>query len=358
MSTRTLAAACLGLILLGSPAAAVMPPASSDTSELPVVAVARSDAATAQNVIPNTRYEFAVHGVHRYDGGTVAYWSVRGAPTYDGDEVSDPRKFHWRRGDFANSGYGVSEVSLAAPERGELYTTLLHQDSGECLCTDALDLDQNTEEWQTVYASFSELPAEVDEVSIHLDGYGTVAHGVPVTDGLPEPQVEAGTVPAGEGWPAAPEPSEIEETSKTRTGGPVWVLFEPGGSVDGDWSTTKSGQERSIDISADVLFEFDKAEITGKASKALDEVAAKVKEAGVSEATVVGHTDSESDEAYNQELSEKRAKAVEKELTERLPGITLSVEGRGESEPIASNESEEGRALNRRVSVQFTGGDQ
>ncbi len=359
-----LAAACLGLALVGTPGlVAVTGPdahaAETTGGELPVVAVARSDAGAGQNVVPNGRYEFAVHGVFRYDGGTAAYWSVRSLPAYGSDDLSDPQRFHWRRGNFENSGFGVSEVSLAVQDRGELYTTLVADEgTGECLCTNARELDPKAaDQWQTVYATFVELPAEVTSVSMHLDGYGTVVHDVPVTDGLPEPQVEGDTVLAGEGWPQAPDAAAVQQAADHRTGGPVWGLFEPSGAVDGSWSATRSGEEESIDIAADVLFEFDKAEITSKASAALDDVAAKVKEAGVGAATVVGHTDSQSDEAYNQKLSERRAEAVAEELTKRLPGVQLTVEGRGETEPVASNDSEEGRALNRRVSVTFTGGE-
>ena len=55
--------------------------------------------------------------------------------------------------------------------------------------------------------------------------------------------------------------------------------------------------------------------------------------------------------------AEKRAQAVAAELRKRLPGVELTVEGRGESEPVASNETEAGRALNRRVAVTFVGGE-
>lgn len=224
--------ACLGLALVLAPAVATAEPASTTDvetvgGEVPVVGVARSDAASGQNTIPNGRYEFAVHGVHRYDGGTVAYWSVRSAPAYGQDELSDPRHFHWRRGGFGNSGYGVSEVTLAAKDRGELYTTLLHETGSECLCTDVLVLDRGPEargQWQTVYATFGELPDDVEEVSIHLDGYGTVVHAVPVTDGLPEPQVDAETVLVGETQHALL--ASGEEFPDALTAGPVAAKYE------------------------------------------------------------------------------------------------------------------------------------
>lgn len=72
-------------------------------------------------------------------------------------------------------------------------------------------------------------------------------------------------------------------------------------------------------------------------------------------ATIVGHTDSRDSDAHNQTLSERRAEAVEAALADRLPGVEFTVEGRGETEPIASNSTEEGRALNRRVTITMEG---
>lgn len=340
----------------GSPAAQAAG-AERVAADLPVVAVARSDAATGQSVTPNSRYEFAVHGVHRYDGGTAAYFSVRSLPAHGTDELSDPRDVHWRRGNFGNVGYGISEASIAVPDRGELYTTLLSDEgAGDCLCTNARELDPDlASEWQTVYLTTDPLPADVGQVSLHLDGYGTVVHGVPVSDGLPQPQVDAGTVPAGEGWPAAPDAATVTTASKARTGGPVWQLLEPSGAVDDSWSATRSGDRQTIDIAADVLFETDEDEITGEADAALDQVAARVEAAGATQAEVVGHTDSEGADDYNDDLSQRRAQAVADELTERLPDVELTVEGRGESEPVASDDTEAGRASNRRVSVVSSG---
>ncbi|MFC5042328.1 OmpA family protein [Ornithinimicrobium kibberense] len=104
-----------------------------------------------------------------------------------------------------------------------------------------------------------------------------------------------------------------------------------------------------------MLFAFDKFEVTTKADKVLDHIAEEIGDAQVSSATIVGHTDGQGTEAYNQTLSEKRARSVEAELSARLPEVSFTVEGRGWHEPIASNKTDEGRALNRRVTITLEG---
>ena len=67
---------------------------------------------------------------------------------------------------------------------------------------------------------------------------------------------------------------------------------------------------------------------------------------------IEGHTSSEGSETYNQSLSERRANSVRDALIERgIPAESLSAAGIGEGRPIATNEDENGRSLNRRVEV-------
>ncbi len=67
---------------------------------------------------------------------------------------------------------------------------------------------------------------------------------------------------------------------------------------------------------------------------------------------VIGHTDSKGSDAYNQALSERRASSVAAYLlSQGLAPNKLTSEGRGESEPVADNASDEGRAENRRVEL-------
>jgi outer membrane protein OmpA-like peptidoglycan-associated protein len=100
-----------------------------------------------------------------------------------------------------------------------------------------------------------------------------------------------------------------------------------------------------------VNFDFDKANIRPDAAVILDEAVHLLGSSGPS-VSVEGHTDAIGTDAYNQGLSERRANSVKKYLVEHgVDGSRLSTVGYGESRPIASNETREGRALNRRVEL-------
>lgn len=112
----------------------------------------------------------------------------------------------------------------------------------------------------------------------------------------------------------------------------------------------------SVVVDSDVLFDVDSAVIGPGADEALDAVVAQLALAADGELVVVGHTDDQGEEAANQELSERRARAVADRLAEiaDLGRFDVRVEGRGESEPLTTEATEEARALNRRVTVEFT----
>lgn len=101
-----------------------------------------------------------------------------------------------------------------------------------------------------------------------------------------------------------------------------------------------------------VLFDFDKSDLTAEARSQLDGLMGKLSQADVVSIRVVGHTDSVGTDAYNQRLSERRASSVvEYLLTQGLAPGKLTSEGKGESEPVADNATDEGRAQNRRVEL-------
>jgi outer membrane protein OmpA-like peptidoglycan-associated protein len=102
----------------------------------------------------------------------------------------------------------------------------------------------------------------------------------------------------------------------------------------------------------DVLFEFDSARLTSGAERTAREIAAVIGRESGRAIAIEGHTDSLGTAAYNDRLSEARAHAVADRLT--LNGVSrgrLKVRGYGESRPVATNETREGRQRNRRVEV-------
>ncbi len=102
----------------------------------------------------------------------------------------------------------------------------------------------------------------------------------------------------------------------------------------------------------DVLFAFDSAELTPAAKDQLAAVANRLTGANLVSAKVIGHTDSVGSDPYNQGLSERRARSVADFLASQgVPASKLTTEGMGESQPVADNETDAGRAQNRRVEI-------
>jgi OOP family OmpA-OmpF porin len=103
-----------------------------------------------------------------------------------------------------------------------------------------------------------------------------------------------------------------------------------------------------------VNFDFDRAEIRPASRPILDQAAERLRKCGGEQLRVEGHTDSIGADAYNQDLSERRARAVRDYLVSKgVTGSRISSAGFGESKPISTNDTPEGRFLNRRVEVRF-----
>ena len=125
----------------------------------------------------------------------------------------------------------------------------------------------------------------------------------------------------------------------------------PGATVE------RVGEGIQVTFASGLLFDFDSDVVKGDARDNLDQLATSLAKYDDSELMIVGHTDAQGTEAYNQDLSERRAYAAQRYLASR--GVTRPIRtlGRGELEPVASNESDSGRAKNRRVEVAIYAGD-
>jgi len=112
------------------------------------------------------------------------------------------------------------------------------------------------------------------------------------------------------------------------------------------------GEGIVVTFDSGILFGFDSAELSPEARENLRNLAASLEKHGDTEVLLVGHTDGVGSDTYNQALSERRAKAAADFLVAQgLAANRVRATGRGLSEPIASNETDEGRQENRRVEV-------
>lgn len=100
-----------------------------------------------------------------------------------------------------------------------------------------------------------------------------------------------------------------------------------------------------------VHFAFDSAQLTSEAKSILNQAASAMKSNPSSSFTVEGHTDSTGSDSYNRDLSQRRAQAVANYLSSQGVSGRINAVGKGESSPVASNDTSSGRAKNRRVEV-------
>jgi outer membrane protein OmpA-like peptidoglycan-associated protein len=112
------------------------------------------------------------------------------------------------------------------------------------------------------------------------------------------------------------------------------------------------GEGIQVTFDSGLLYDFDSDVVKTGAQTNLRELARSLEKYPDSEVLIVGHTDQVGSATYNQDLSERRASAAARYLVSQgLDGSRIGTRGLGETEPIASNETEAGRAANRRVEV-------
>lgn len=115
---------------------------------------------------------------------------------------------------------------------------------------------------------------------------------------------------------------------------------------------TNNGQYLVVNMPQDVLFATDSAALRPDLTRDINAVAGSLLRYPNSRIEVIGHTDDTGSNAYNQDLSQRRAVSVSNILRNNgVPGSRLAAYGRGEDAPIASNATPEGRAQNRRVEI-------
>lgn len=230
---------------------------------------------------------------------------------------------------------------------------------GDCLCSTVSGRHEaESQQPDGVELFWIDFPApESGEARVLLGEYAAPTAAVPVTQDQPFDN-PAADVAAFDGDPTA----SYGDPSARRTVTPLGTTVR---SVTGS-SLSEGDGGAQLSVTSDVLFDVDSSEISDDGQKVLTSAADTLRDtAAGQEVTVVGHTDDQGEEAYNQTLSEKRAEAVRKVLEEELDGddVTLATEGRGETEPLVPNTDaagdpiEDNRRQNRRVSFEYAPAD-
>lgn len=112
------------------------------------------------------------------------------------------------------------------------------------------------------------------------------------------------------------------------------------------------GEGIRVTFDSGILFGFDSSELQTNARDNLRDLSDSLKEFPNTEVLIVGHTDSTGSDMYNQGLSERRSDSAAAFLVQQgIPRARITSEGRGETEPVASNNDDVGQQLNRRVEV-------
>ena len=114
----------------------------------------------------------------------------------------------------------------------------------------------------------------------------------------------------------------------------------------------REGEGIIVKFDSGILFDVDQAALKTAARSNIESLATSLKNNPQTNILIVGHTDATGTDAYNYKLSERRAASVRSyALSQGIASSRLTTEGRGETEPIAENTSDSGKAQNRRVEI-------
>jgi outer membrane protein OmpA-like peptidoglycan-associated protein len=121
-----------------------------------------------------------------------------------------------------------------------------------------------------------------------------------------------------------------------------------------DVEVIRQGDDLLLNIPSGINFAYNSAAVQPQFQRTLDQVAGVLGEYNRTYVDVYGHTDSTGSDVYNQGLSERRAQAVANYLSGHgVESARVGTQGFGETQPVETNETEEGRAANRRVEIKI-----
>jgi len=149
----------------------------------------------------------------------------------------------------------------------------------------------------------------------------------------------------------APAPAPYVDTSPLTGEEPA-----PAAAAGAAPAAAPAPASEKITFEADTFFDFDKSVLKPAGKSKLSDLASKLQGIDIEVVVATGHTDSVGTDAYNIKLSLRRANAVKAFLVSKgIPADRVFTAGKGETTPVASNKTREGRAQNRRVEVEVVG---
>lgn len=251
--------------------------------------------------------------------------------------------------------YDEHAGTIIEPLQSEETDAGTYERRSDCLCSTVSSRNEvETQQPDEVELFWLDFPApESGEVRVMLGEYAAPTDDVPVTEGQPfdNPAPDTATF---DGEP----PGSYGDDAARRTVTPLSTTVR---SVSGS-NLSSGGNGPELSVTSDVLFDVDSSEISDAGETVLEDAAETLRDTAAGQKVlIVGHTDDQGEEAYNQTLSEERADAVEEVLADELEGdvVSLSTEGRGETEPLAPNVDgagnpiDDNRKKNRRVSFEY-----
>ena len=177
---------------------------------------------------------------------------------------------------------------------------------------------------------------------------------------VPAPKANA-TEPAPAPAPASPAPAAASAEEPVPVPVPVPVPAPAPAPSPASASApvpvvAAAPTSEKVTFEADTFFDFDKFALKPAGKAKLEDLVSKLIGTDIEVVVATGHTDSVGSDAYNQKLSMRRANAVKAFLVSKgIPADRIFTEGKGESKPVASNKTSDGRAKNRRVDVEVVG---
>lgn len=303
----------------------------------------------------------ALNAVRRVGDVTVVYFSTAADPTAKVDSSLSYFVGVNPQGHFGGGTSLLGSGAVLDVKNRKMYRPLTK--GTRCIGCSANDWYNESPGWTKAgqaragWFSVPALPEGLDRVDVAVADQ--IFQDVPAGDGplvpeIPRPK-HGGKLALGTGWPTI-DPNVIKESDNKDS--QIVDLTATISELDDSRRERTDATTRNVDLDASVLFGKD-SDVVRPAGKAL--VTKVGKELAARKVTgtvkVTGYTDNLGSEAHGLDLSRRRAAAVAKILTPLLPaGTKVVTEGKGEADPVASNDTEAGRKLNRRVTITVKGG--